>query len=192
MVPLNRIGTDPLAAMNFVNRTATLPSGRRVSAAEGLQEATTNIITAFYDANNVPERGSRTDASGIVRPGRIEMDGNRPNEWRAPAAYRARPLNGIWATAPYLHNGAVPTLYQMLLPAAQRDAAFHVGSRQFDLRNVGFVTTPTPGSFRFDTTLPGNSNRGHEFRDGPIGNGTIGPELSETQRRNIIEYLKTL
>lgn len=192
MVPLDRIGTDPKAAMNFVNRTATLPNGRRVSAAAGLQEATTNVTTAFYDANNVPERGIWTDAAGIIRPGRIEMDGNRPNEWRAPAAYRARPLNGIWATAPYLHNGAVPSLYQMLLPVEQREAAFHVGSRQFDPRNVGFITTATPGSFRFDTTLPGNSNRGHEFRRGPVGNGTIGPELSEGQRRDIIEYLKTL
>jgi mono/diheme cytochrome c family protein len=192
MVPLERIGTDPRAAMNFVNRTATLPNGRRVSAAAGLQEATTSVITAFYDANNVPERGRWTDAAGIVRPGRIEMDGNRPNEWRAPAAYRARPLNGIWATAPYLHNGAVPTLYQMLLPAERRDAVFHVGSRQFDPRDVGFVTTPTPGSFRFDTAVPGNSNRGHEFRDGPPGRGTIGPALSDGQRRDIIEYLKTL
>ncbi|WP_302474543.1 di-heme-cytochrome C peroxidase [Sabulicella glaciei] len=192
MVPLDRIGTDPRAAMNFVNRTATLPNGRRVSAAQGLQEATTDVINAFYDANNVPERGSWVDAAGNVRPGRLEMNGNRPNEWRAPAAYRARPLNGIWATAPYLHNGAVPNLYQMLLPAERRDAVFHVGSRQFDPRNVGFVAAESRGTFRFDTSLPGNSNRGHEFRNGPLGNGTIGPELSDQQRRDIVEYLKTL
>jgi mono/diheme cytochrome c family protein len=192
MVPLDRIGTDPKAAMNFAERSATLPNGERVSAAEGLRRVTTNVIEAWYDANNVPERGSWADGAGVVRPGRLEMSGNRPNEWRAPAAYRARPLNGIWATAPYLHNGSVPSLYQLLLPAERRDAAFHVGSRQFDPVQVGFSTQPFTGSFRFDTALPGNSNRGHEFRNGPRGNGVIGPELEERQRLDIIEYLKTL
>jgi hypothetical protein len=192
MIPLEKIGTDPKAAMNFAQRTAVLPDGTRVSAAEGLRRVTTNVINAWYDANDVPERGTWTDANGVVRPGREEMNGGRPNEWRAPMAYRARPLNGIWATAPYLHNGSVPSLYQMLLPAERRDASFYVGSRQFDPRNVGFTTTAFNGGFRFDTSIPGNGNRGHEFRDGPLGNGVIGPELTDEQRREIVEYLKTL
>ena len=41
--------------------------------------------------------------------------------------YRARPLNGVWATAPYLHNGSVPSLYWMLKPAAERPTQFCVG-----------------------------------------------------------------
>jgi cytochrome c peroxidase len=192
MVPLEKIGTDPKAAMNFAQRTAVLPDGARVSAAEGLRRVTTNVINAWYDANNVPEQGTWTDADGVVRPGREEMNGGQPNEWRAPMAYRARPLNGIWATAPYLHNGSVPSLYQMLLPAERRDASFYVGSRQFDPRNVGFTTTAFNGGFRFDTSIPGNGNRGHEFRDGPLGSGVIGPELTDEQRREIVEYLKTL
>ena len=56
------------------------------------------------------------------------------------STYRARPLDGIWATAPYLHNGSVPNLYQLLLPAVQRVTTFKVGSDQFDPVYVGFVT----------------------------------------------------
>ncbi len=192
MVGLQAIGTDPKAARNFTARTAVLPSGQRVTASEGLRLVTTDVINKWYDVNGVPERGTWTDPSGTVRPGREEMNGGRPNEWRAPLAYRARPLNGVWATAPYLHNGSVPSLYQMLLPADRRDAVFYVGSREFDPKDVGFSRAAFEGGFRFDTAIPGNSNRGHEFRNGPRGNGVIGPELTEQQRRDIVEYLKTL
>ena len=56
------------------------------------------------------------------------------------AGYKPRPLEGVWATAPFLHNGSVPTLYQMLLPPAKRDTKFFVGRREFDPAHVGFVT----------------------------------------------------
>ncbi|WP_376100225.1 di-heme-cytochrome C peroxidase [Roseomonas sp. CCTCC AB2023176] len=182
MVPMERVGTDPAAAMNFVRRRAYLSPNdpAPVSGAEGLQRVTSAVIGRWYDANGItPER-------------RREMDGYRVNEWRAPAAYRARPLNGVWATAPYLHNGSVPTLYQMLLPADRRDRVFFVGSRQFNPREVGFETTPFDGGFRFDTAVPGNLNRGHEFRDAPRGNGVVGPALTDQQRWDIVEFLKTL
>ncbi|MFC7739147.1 di-heme-cytochrome C peroxidase [Roseomonas sp. GCM10028921] len=182
MVPLDQIGTDPKAAMNFVRRRAYLDRSatRQISAAEGLERVTTEVIQAWYEMNGIPEAQQR------------EMNGYRLNQWRAPAAYRARPLNGVWATAPYLHNGSVPTLYQMLLPAEQRDAVFFVGSRQFNQREVGFETAPFDGGFRFDTAIPGNWNRGHEFRDGPRSNGTIGPALTDKQRWDLVEFLKTL
>lgn len=118
-----------------------------------------------------------------------------------PLAYKARPLDGIWATAPYLHNGSVPNLYQLLLPAAQRasggaaaqcpsppcrDATFFVGSRVFDPVNVGFRYDEAAGGFKFDTAIPGNWNSGH---DGPeYGTST----LTEEQRWQLVEYLKTL
>jgi hypothetical protein len=85
-----------------------------------------------------------------------------------PLQYKARPLDGIWATAPYLHNGSVPNLYQLLLPAARRDAKFTVGSRDFDAKNVGFRSGPGDGPFTFDASLPGNSNRGHEGGDSSL------------------------
>jgi hypothetical protein len=104
----------------------------------------------------------------------------------AVLAYKARPLDGIWATAPYLHNGSVPNLYQLLLPAAQRPKQFYVGSREFDSVNVGFKFDSSPDASMFDTNLPSNSNAGH---DGP----TYGiDKLTDQQRWELVEYLKTL
>ncbi len=119
-------------------------------------------------------------------------DGYRPNRWRAPLAYKARELNGIWATAPYLHNGSVPSLYELLLPAERRSRRFYVGSAEFDPRRVGLRVESFQGGFEFVTDIPGNSNAGHEYRDGPRGNGVIGPALTEQERWDLLEYLKTL
>jgi hypothetical protein len=98
--------------------------------------------------------------------------------------YKARPLNGIWATAPYLHNGSVPNLYQVLLPSSQRAASFQVGSREFNPKNVGFRADDGP--FKFDTSLPGNSNKGHE------GSLYGTDKFTEKERWQLVEYLKTL
>jgi hypothetical protein len=108
--------------------------------------------------------------------------------------YKARPLVGVWATAPFLHNGSVPTLADLLKPdtckdaskpAACRPTTFYVGSTEFDLENVGFSTSPSTGAVPFDTALTGNSNRGHS---GP----KYGTELSEGDKRNLLEYLKVV
>lgn len=80
--------------------------------------------------------------------------------------YKARPLNGIWATAPYLHNGSVPSLYELLLPSDKRSKVFYLGSREFGPVNVGYISTSTLDDapvFRYDTSLKGNSNEGHEY-----------------------------
>jgi mono/diheme cytochrome c family protein len=182
MFPVARIGTDPRTAANFAGRRAYLTPGatQSVSAAQGLQAVTEEVIRHWFVRNGVPEERRR------------EMVEDRRNEWRAPLAYRARPLDGAWATAPFLHNGSVPNLYQLLLPAPRRDAAFFTGSRSFDPRQVGFETAEFPGGFRFDATLPGNRNTGHSFGGPPGTPGVIGPELSEAQRWELIEYLKTL
>ncbi len=115
------------------------------------------------------------------------------------AGYKARPLAGVWATAPYLHNGSVPNLYEMLLPADQRSKKFFVGRREFDPVRVGLSTEPlSKGGFWLDTRQKGNANTGHEFRAGyvpwqpgaPPQYGVIGPEMSHDERMAIIEYLK--
>ena len=99
-------------------------------------------------------------------------------------SYKARPLDGIWATAPYLHNGSIPNLYQLLLPATGRMKTFFVGTREFDPVNVGFVTEMRDGASAFDTSLPGNSNAGHD---------TYGTDkLTDEQRWQLVEYLKSL
>jgi hypothetical protein len=110
----------------------------------------------------------------------------RPPAPGAPAAYESRVLHGIWATAPYLHNGSVPSLWELLLPPERRTQSFMVGSRKFDPANVGYVTTESP--FKDGTMVvgsgaqPGNSNAGHDY----------GREMSDDQRKALLEYLKQL
>jgi hypothetical protein len=104
--------------------------------------------------------------------------------------YRARPLDGIWATGPYLHNGSVPNLDELLKPAQDRPARFHAGTREFDPVHVGFTTAAVPGSFEFDTSKRGNSNAGHEHYRGP--GEQQDHVFTDDERKALIEYLKTL
>ena len=115
--------------------------------------------------------------------------------------YKPRPLEGVWATPPFLHNGSIPNLYELLSPAYERSRTFFVGRREFDPVKVGYVTSAlTKQGFIFDTRLPGNANTGHEFRAGyvpfdeqhpeRVQFGVIGPELTPDERWEIIEYLK--
>jgi len=105
--------------------------------------------------------------------------------------YKARPLDGIWATAPYLHNGSVPTLYDLLKGPAQRPSEFYVGTRIYDPVNVGYRSDQgAPGNvFRFQARdaqgipISRNSNEGHDY-------GVA--KLTEAQRRELLEYLKSL
>src|SRR5262249_54013441 len=89
---------------------------------------------------------------------RSALPHDRPFDLKKKLYYKARPLNGVWATAPYLHNGSVPNLWELL--SASRNPSFQVGSRIFDPVKVGFDPS---GSFTFDTTVPGNYNTGHPF-----------------------------
>jgi hypothetical protein len=105
--------------------------------------------------------------------------------------YKAAPRDGVWATPPFMHNGSVPNLYEMLIPAKERTKKFYVG-REFDPVKVGVDTSGNSGTFLLDTALPGNSNSGHSFENGPRGNGIIGPLLTEKERWAIVEYLKSI
>jgi hypothetical protein len=104
--------------------------------------------------------------------------------------YKFRPLTGIWATAPYLHNGSVPTLYDLLLPPSDRPKSFYVGTREFDPVKVGFKTVKSvDNSFLFRVLddegkpIQGNLNTGHDYDNA---------SLSEADREAIVEYLKSL
>jgi hypothetical protein len=113
-------------------------------------------------------------------------------------AYRPKPLAGMWATPPFLHNGSVPTIYDLLSPAAERPKTFKVGSREYDPEHLGLAVPKQGGFWTFDTSLPGNRNTGHEFGPGydekngshQVRKGLIGPPLSPDERLAIIEYLK--
>lgn len=123
------------------------------------------------------------------------------------AGYKPRPLEGVWATPPFLHNGSVPSVYQMLLPPEQRSSRFLVGSRIYDPKHLGYASEPSAGNsegFWFDTSIDGNHNSGHAFtamaeqlaaaKADPKGHalpsGVIGPLFSDEERYAIIEYLK--
>ncbi len=96
--------------------------------------------------------------------------------------YKGRPLDGIWATAPYLHNGSVPNLWELLLPANRRSKTFSVGNIEYDPVHVGFKTTQAPGTTLFDTSLPGNSNAGHDMYG----------DFDDEQRWDLVEFMKSL
>lgn len=101
-------------------------------------------------------------------------------------AYEARVLQGIWATAPYLHNGSVPTLAELLKPAAERISQFKIGPL-YDMTNIGIAADQTQFTQTYVTTdcaalNSGNSRCGHEF----------GTKLSEPEKKALLEYLKTL
>jgi len=110
--------------------------------------------------------------------------------------YQAPPLDGIWATAPYLHNGSVPTLYGVLNSQARPrlfTRSYRTGAADYDTQRVGWKVTelkeppgpdvpPIERRKVYDTSQPGRSNAGH----------TYGDPLSDDERWAIIEYLKTL
>ena len=105
--------------------------------------------------------------------------------------YKAAPRDGVWATGPFMHNGSVPNLYEMLIPAKERTKKFYVG-RDFDPVKVGVDTIGKSGQFMLDTALVGNSNAGHSFENGPRGNGVIGSLLTDEERWALVEYLKSI
>ena len=110
----------------------------------------------------------------------------RFNHFRKTYGYANLPLDGTWLRAPYLHNGSVPTLQDLLKVPEDRPQTFYRGNPLFDPDNVGFVSTVADNNgqnyFKFDTTLPGNSNAGHLY-------GTM---LTDDEKTALIEYLKQI
>jgi hypothetical protein len=160
---LQELGTDPQRL-----RTFSVPvSGQPLAAA--LQQVAQQYLA------------KASQAADLDREAFEQMEREHPNRWRETDGYVARSLAGIWATAPYLHNGSVPTLWDLLSPPAERPAGFHLGSAEYDPEKVGY-RTDQGGTFRFDTTQPGNSNVGHLY----------GTDLPEQEKRDLLEYLKSL
>jgi hypothetical protein len=187
---LGGLGTDPLAALSFATRRADAGPFADEAAARGIlaEDGTAPvagllsisggaIIQRFFLENGFfhedpflrlyPYLGFRESLS----PSIAQL-----------TTYKARPLNGIAFTAPYLHNGSVPSMYELLLPPSQRTKQFHVGNLEFDPVHLGFSTTPQAHTVLLDTTLLGNSNAGHYY----------GTDLSHDERMALIEYIKTL
>ena len=171
---LEDLGTDPNRLVNYA-LPVNVRGGRTESYATNLYTSAIAVKNQAFADNNVPP-----------------ADQEKMNHWHAGVdpvwretldlGYFTRPLRGLWATAPFLHNGSVPTLWHLLQPADQRPKKFAVGHREFDPVRVGYLETPEPVIWEFDTSVSGNRNTGHEF----------GTRLTDAEKWDLVEYLKTL
>lgn len=185
MTPVKEVKTDGNMVANADHRELRSPNGKQKLVADAAGDTVKDIVVSgSHPTEFFPFAWESISAFFRWQPisdlfrwkfnfGREEF-GDR---------YKARPLDGIWATAPYLHNGSVPNLYQLLVPAERKP--FYVGSRQFDPKHVGFITDDKSGTF-LDTSIPGNLNTGHD-------DTTYGGSLDmDTEVWPLIEYMKTL
>jgi len=148
---------------------------------------------------------SRLDSyTPFLRQAQIDYTSSMPwkfSHFTNTTGYVTLPLDGIWARAPYLHNGSVPTMWDLLSPSRERPQAFTLGEIAYDTVALGFrhenlsrtaeggfvndAGRPYTGTaFVLDTRRRANSNAGHE---GPA----YGTTLSDDEKRTLIEFLKT-
>ena len=152
------------------------------SFARTVQAAVDSIKQKAYAAAGIDAAQQRVmedlDRRGGVTWRDTLLDTNPPY-----GPYAARPLYGIWAAAPYLHNGSVPTLYDLLLPPDQRPKRFALGPREYDPVKIGFAVNAACNQQDciVDTTRTGDGNGGHHW----------GTDLAEPDRISLLEYLKT-
>ena len=227
MSKVSAVGTDPRMAENSINaqgfagilRNQYVGLGvgdilldRKAPVSALLTKATLNVVATPDSVKWFFQRWAdwlvdlakaffHNEIKPSIKQGNYDPD-TTANPVASLNAYKARSLNGIWATAPYLHNGSVPTLYDLLLPKKRegdpedgeyRPDQFEVGSREFDPVKVGLKSSGYQG-FTFDTSLRANSNAGHEYASGKTAqlNGKVLRPLTKEQRLDLLEYLKTL
>ncbi|OJT18864.1 hypothetical protein BO221_39825 [Archangium sp. Cb G35] len=187
------VGTDDTTARNIaearvpsgVLEGALSPQGSKYGAQMSALSLVADLATRTVSAKPDAALKSLVNAR-LHRQEKTAKQGNHTRNSDAnPSAdllaYKARPLNGTWASSPYLHNGSVPTLYALLLPPTERPQTFSVGRWEYDPKQVGYISAGS-APFVFDTRVTGNSNRGHEY----------GVTLPDTDRWALVEYLKTL
>lgn len=180
---MDDVGTDPTMARNF--RTRVAKTGKLFNSyinfnpVGGVFKKDADGATILIHTVIGTIAGSWKDAPPD-QVDRLKVKSLEDKALVSEDLYKGRPLNGIWATGPFLHNGSVPTLRALLTPK-DRPATFWVGSRKFNHKDVGFASEENVGSL-FDTKLPGNSNAGHDYVDG----------LKPTEIEELLEYLKSL
>jgi mono/diheme cytochrome c family protein len=183
LTPLAEVGTDPRMVRNFLDSTSATGAfeGRKEGVAVGTPFAaraqTSDLVVhaAVGAALQHPLAAVRDAVASYHKVIKAAISTH-------PDYYKARPLSGIWSTAPYLHNGSVPSLAELLKPPGDRVQHFYVGSREFDPQTVGLAAAAGEHSSAFDTSLPGNSNVGHAY----------GTTLGDADKLDLLEYLKSL
>ncbi|WP_439879231.1 di-heme-cytochrome C peroxidase [Pseudomonas prosekii] len=205
LLPVAAIGTDPTAADNIADHRfdlsalqwdpaelAQLDVQLHPTPSEPLDLSKLSVAKGLAYVTAFVENRAYRDA-GVTAAERPALDGfGLPIGVQELRAYKARPLAGVWATAPFLHNGSVPSLYQLLSPQDERASSFYKGTFEYDPKHLGYLTQAFSDAFLFDTRITGNHNSGHEFRAGKRGNGVIGRLLQPQERWALLEYLKVL
>lgn len=187
VTPLEHIGTDPFRLQNY---SETLALNMAVTYAE--QEREIREHTCPGGTRYVPPSaasGHETTDSDRMAAVNREENTYRYKHYRSTNGYANMPLDGIWLRAPYLHNGSVPTMRDLLEAEEHRPDVFFRGNDIYDQGNLGFVWTSESDSdgrkfFRYDVSVPGNSNAGHSGYD-------YGTGLSAEDKQALIEYMKT-
>ena len=134
------------------------------------------IAYAIQAAQTYPDL-SLDDAKAALHLDNIAGHTDRPNF--VPTDYRAKPLNGVAFTGPFLHNGSVRTLKDLLKAPENRPISFLIGSTDYDVDGAGYVDA---GNFLLDTTIRGNGKEGH----------TYGTQLSSGDKTALLEYMKSM
>lgn len=210
MIPMDKVGTErkfnenALKRMAFTNdlkgRLTRVKEGRPLEAEEPAASVLKHVVAgSLLGTISVISCSDSVDIDGPVVAQRLKIivekafsskeakkdDDPDPKKRVAAlvddlARYKARPLNGIWASPPFLHNGSVNSLYDLLLPPSERKS-FWLGCDEYDPIKAGLACSKENGGYFFDTSLYGNTPVGHEY----------GPK-SEAERMDLVEYLKSI
>jgi hypothetical protein len=192
LFPLNQLGVSPLVATNF-DETVVV-NGKTVRFATAAFGALEALKQQYYKAHNVPE-DTQSEWEGRTRRPPPQWkpsmrstlaEADRFPDTKGGRVYPAKPLAGIWATAPYLNNGSVANMWDLLTPPASRPRQFVLGSREYDVQKLGYVVAADPKApapaWEYDTSHVGNANTGHVY----------GTNLSDDDKWALIEFLKAL
>jgi hypothetical protein len=228
MANIDVMGTDPAMAENSVNYTGYSGNFRntyqtetvgglvikdRAPVVQILTAATIGEVSTASDPDKWWPRRALDWMYMLVKSffdnqikASVKSGNYLPDTTAAPyqslLSYKGRALNGIWATAPYLHNGSVPSIYDLLLPVKRegdpddglyRPNEFKVGSREFDPVKVGLRAEGYNG-FTFKADKRGDFNTGHEYGTvhAPAVDGQVPEPLTDSERWDLVEYIKTL
>ena len=165
VVPLEHVGTDPNQATNWADYTydlTVLGLDKQTPAYVGVAAAVNAIRNQLYVDYDTPKADQEPDVS-----------------LQAPCGYKARPLIGVWATAPFLHNGSVRTVHDLL--SETRPDKFTYGTRNYDPVNLGYTEDAGLNDYVLDTTISGNRNAGHWWTTTPAARAASAARSARTR-----------
>jgi hypothetical protein len=154
------------------------------AACHSFGEKLTGQVTELEAIGTDPNRLYSFTAQLVNRFHEFKKEPFKFDAYRKTYGYSNTPLDGIWARAPYLHNGSVPSLWDLLQSPEKRPRVFYKGYNVYDAEKVGFVVSGKDAErvgFKMETSLQGNGNQGHLYGTG----------LADDQKKALLEYLKT-